>query len=331
MRASSATPIAAIVLLAALQAQDDRLAPHLGEMPLGLARELPEPPDNVFDTRRWELGRRLFFDTSLSRDRTISCASCHRPELLFADDRPFSAGVGGAHTRRNAPSLVNRGFGTSFLWDGRAPTLEAQVLMPIEDEREMGLPLDELLGRLAAHAEYAALFAAAFDDGLSRDNLARALAQFVRRLVLGDSPVDRFRAADAAALDAEARVGLWVYESKGRCWRCHSGPNFSDEAFHSTGVGVRDGVPEEGRAAASGDRAERGRFKTPSLRGVARTAPYMHDGSLATLAEVVEFYRKGGVPHAELDPLLAPLELSEREAAALVAFLEALSRPAVGP
>ena len=337
MRAPLATARAAAAALAALtalaappapQSTGAEFAPHLGELPLGLARELAEPEGNAFDARRWELGRRLFFDALLSRDGTIACASCHRPELFFADDRPFSAGVGGARTRRNAPSLFNRGFGSELMWDGRAPTLEAQVLLPIEDEVEMGLPLDELLARLAAHGEYPALFAAAFDDGLTRDNLARALAQFVRRLVLGDSPVDRFRAADAAALDPEARVGLWVYESKGRCWRCHSGPNFSDEGYHSTGVGVHDGAAEPGRAAVTGDPADRGRFKTPSLRGVARTAPYMHDGSIATLAEVVEFYRKGGVAHAERDALLEPLELTSREAAALVAFLEALSRPA---
>jgi cytochrome c peroxidase len=298
------------------------------ELPLGLARALPEPTDNAFDPRRWELGRRLFFDALLSRDGTIACASCHKPEAGFADVEAFSPGVGGARTLRNTPSLENRGFGASFFWDGRAPTLEAQVLQPIEDEREMGLELGLLLERLRAHQEYPGMFAAAFEDGLTRDNLARALAQFVRGIVLGDSPVDRFRAADASALGAEERVGLWVYESKGRCWRCHSGPNFTDEAFHSTGVGVRDGVAEPGRAAVTGDPADRGRFKTPSLRGVARTAPYMHDGSLATLSEVVEFYRRGGVPHAELDALMQPLELTEREAAGLVAFLEALSRRA---
>lgn len=330
---SAAIAVALAAALAFLGAQSPPgraadLAPPPVELPLGLARALPQPEDNAFDARRWELGRRLFFDPRLSRDGTLSCASCHRPESGFADVEAFSLGVGGARTLRNTPSLENRGFGASFFWDGRAPTLESQVLQPIEDEREMGLPLATLLERLAAHEDYPALFAAAFDDGLSRENLARALAQFVRGIVLGDSPVDRFRAADAAALSAEERVGLWVYESKGRCWRCHSGPNFSDEAFHSTGVGVRDGVAEPGRAAVSGDPADRGRFKTPSLRGVARTAPYMHDGSLATLRDVIEFYRRGGNAHAELDPLMEPLELTEREAAGLVAFLEAFSRRA---
>jgi len=148
----------------------------------------------------------------------------------------------------------------------------------------------------------------------------------VRRLRRADSPVDRFRTGDFAALSDEERAGLWFYESRGGCWRCHSGPNFSDERFHDTGVGALDGEPEAGRAAVSGLAEDRGRFKTPSLRGVALTAPYMHDGSLAALEDVVEFYRLGGRPNANLDPLLAPLEMGADDARHLVAFLRALSR-----
>jgi cytochrome c peroxidase len=305
--------------------------PHQGELPLGLGRELIEPADNAFDPRRWELGRRLFFEPMLSRDGARSCASCHVPEKNFADDQPKSLGVGGARTTRNVPSLLNRGFGRSFMWDGSVPTLEEQVLLPIANELEMGLPLEDALARLADHEPYPALFAAAFEDGLTRDNLARALAQYVRRLVFGDSAIDRFRAADYGELSSEERVGLWVFESKGRCWRCHSGPNFSDEDFHATGVGAVEGLAREGRLAVTADPADRGRFKTPSLRGVAATAPYMHDGSLATLEDVIAFYRRGGEPHGNRDPLLEPIELSEREAAGLVAFLQALSRPGGTP
>jgi cytochrome c peroxidase len=305
--------------------------PHTGELPLGLARDLPEPVGNAFDRKRWDLGRRLFFDPELSADRSVSCASCHAPERNFADGEALSLGVGGRRTLRNAPSLVNRGFGASFMWDGRVATLEEQVLMPVVNELEMDLPLEQMVARLAAHPEYPALFAAAFDDGVSEANAAAALAQYVRRLVLGDSAVDRFRAGDYAELTGEERTGLWVFESKGRCWRCHSGANFSDEEFHNTGVGVVDGRAEQGRAAITGAAADRGRFKTPTLRGVALTAPYMHDGSQATLADVVAFYRRGGEANPELDPLLQPLELSEREAAALVAFLRALSRPGGAP
>jgi cytochrome c peroxidase len=331
---SLALALAAVPLLAA---QDPASlppggpqAPHTGELPLGLERELPEPEGNAFDPARWELGRRLFFERELSVDRSVSCASCHAPERHFADGEALSVGVAGRRTLRNAPSLVNRGFGESFMWDGRVATLEEQVLMPVTNELEMDLPLEEMVARLQAHPSYPALFAAAFEDGVTQANAARALAQYVRRLVLGDSAVDRFRAGEYEQLSSEERVGLWVFESKGRCWRCHSGANFTDERFHNTGVGVVDGRPEEGRAAITGAAADRGAFKTPTLRGVALTAPYMHDGSLATLADVVAFYRRGGGANPDLDGLLVPLELSDREADGLVAFLEALSRPATG-
>ena len=329
--------LAALTALSSLTPQDPGLfaprgpaEPPAADLPLGLDRELREPQDNTFDRERWQLGRDLFFERELSADRSLACASCHQPERAFADGEALSRGVNGQRTLRNAPSLLNRGFGASFMWDGRVATLEEQVLQPIENELEMGLPLADLLARLAGHADYPARFARAFPDGLTRDNLARALAQYVRYLSFGDSAVDRFRSGDYAELSEEERVGMWVFESKGRCWRCHAGANFSDELFHNTGIGVRDGAAEPGRSAITGDAADRGGFKTPTLRGVARSAPYMHDGSLATLADVVAFYRRGGEPNPERDPLLQPLELSEREASALVAFLEALSRPGGG-
>lgn len=271
------------------------------------------------------LGARLFFDPVLSADRSVACASCHRPERAFADDVPLSSGVGGQRTLRNAPSLLNRAYGRRFMWDGRAETLEEQALLPIENPLEMALPLTEALARLAADPDYRERFGRVLGGPPTEAGLARALAAYVRRLVLGDSPVDRFRAGDFSALSDAERAGLWFYESRGRCWRCHGGANFTDEDFHDTGVGVRDGEPEEGRAAISGDPEDRGRFKTPSLRGLADTAPYMHDGSLATLEEVVEFYRVGGRPNDRLDPLLEPIEMTPADAANLVAFLRALS------
>ena len=325
--ASIAWLVALPVALAAQQwPKGGPAVPHQGAMPRGLASELPEPADNRFDAARWELGSKLFFERDLSVDRSIACASCHVPELHFADNRVRSPGARGARTLRNTPSLVNAGFNSSWMWDGRATSLEQQVLLPIENEHEMGATLEEVLARLAAREEYARAFAAAYPDGLTRENLARSLAQYVRRLVQGDNAVDRFRASDFGALDEQERLGLWIYESKGGCWRCHGGANFTDERFHATGVGAVDGKAEPGRAAISGDPADHGRFKTPSLRGVAHTAPYMHDGSLATLEDVVAFYRRGGNPVEQPDPHLKPLELDEREAAGLVAFLRALSR-----
>lgn len=273
------------------------------------------------------LGRDLFFDTRLSADSTVSCSSCHLPDHGYADPVPLSTGIGGQQTLRNTPSLLNRAYGKRFMWDLRFDSLEEQVLEPIRNPAEMGDSVDAALARIDADEGYRARFADAFGDGVSDRNLARALAAFVRRLRIGDSPIDRFQAA-RGILTAEERAGLWIYESKGRCWKCHSGPNFSDELAHNTGVGAVDGVARPGQAAITGRDADRGKFKTPTLRGLAFTAPYMHDGSLATLEDVVEFYRRGGNANRHLDPALAPIDLSDADARHLVAFLKALSRSA---
>jgi cytochrome c peroxidase len=272
-----------------------------------------------------ELGRALFFDSSLSIDRSIACASCHEPEHGFASPSPLSRGVLGRTTERNAPSLVNRALGSAFMWDGRVPTLEEQVLLPIENEREMGLTLDEALERLASDERRAAAFDAATGSAPSREGMARALAAFVRRLTLGDSPYDHFLHGRFDALTPDERGGLWIFESRGRCWRCHRPPLFTDEGFHATGVGAREGTPEPGRMAITHAEEDLGRFKTPTLRGLVASGPYMHDGSIDTLAAVVERYRHIE-PCANLDPALEPLEITDEEAALLVAFLAVLSR-----
>jgi cytochrome c peroxidase len=317
---SAVHPCAALPLLLALALAGgeephqvkDELAPEFGSaQPYGLATE-----PIARDETRAALGRKLFFDTRLSADNTVSCASCHLPEHGFADPRAHSVGVGGHTTPRNAPSLFNRALGKSFFWDGRVATLEEQVLQPIENPDEMGNPVAQVLERLGG--------------GLTREQLGAALADFVRGVWIGDSPVDRFQGGEFSALAADERLGLWVYESKGRCWRCHAGPNFSDEDFHNTGVGVQDGKPEEGRAKITGKPEDRGRFKTPTLRGAALNAPYMHDGSLATLEDVVAFYKRGGGANPQLDPALAGIEISDEDARTLVAFLKALSRRAEG-
>jgi len=308
-----------------LVVQDTLPRPLVVDVPLGLgelAALEPDPPEVI------ALGRRLFFDPRLSTDGRVACASCHRPEFGFADPRARSVGTRGQLTARNAPSLLNRALDPAFFWDGRAATLEEQVLMPIDDEREMGRGSAAVVRWLDGSDEYRPSFEAAFGGGPTEARLAGALAAFVRALRLGDSPVDRFRAGELDALDPAEESGLWIFESKGRCWRCHHGPNFADGEFHNTGVGARDGVPEDGRFAVTGDPADRGAFKTPGLRGLTATAPYMHDGSLATLEDVVEFYRRGGNPNDALSEELRPIELTDVEAANLVAFLRALSRRA---
>jgi cytochrome c peroxidase len=304
--------------------RDEELA---GASKLGLPDPIPGLSNDERALARLRLGRRLFFDPQLSADRTVSCATCHPPDHAFASPEKLPRGVGGRTCARNAPTLFNRALGTAQFFDGRAATLEAQVVMPIENHDEMATTVDEVIQRLARSEEYRALFAAAGAAEPDRATLAAALAEFVRRLIAGDSPIDRFRAAQGD-LTAVERHGLWLFESKARCWRCHAGPNFSDEQFHATGIGVVDGVAEPGRAAITKDESDRGRFKTPTLRMVARTAPYMHDGSLATLSDVVRYYQRGGNANDHLDPILKPLELSDDDVAALVAFLEALSRSA---
>lgn len=311
----AAVPVAGFATL-------EEATPEARLVPLGLPGE-NEPV--AYDPAEVELGRRLFFETALSRERTISCSSCHRPEHGFADPRRRSIGDRGEKTLRHAPTLLNRAFGEAFFWDGRAGTIEEQVLQPIANEREMDLPLEAALERLNQDESYRSAFEAVYQAPAEAESLASALAAFVRTLLSGDSPVDRFRAGERSALSKAARSGMWLFESRGRCWRCHAGANFSDEEFHNTGVAARSGDRDAGRFEVTGDEADRGRFKTPTLRGLVHTAPYMHDGSLATLEEVVELYRDGGHANANLDPLIEPIEMSDEDVQNLAAFLRALS------
>jgi cytochrome c peroxidase len=239
----------------------------------------------------------------------------------------LAIGVRGQRGQRHPPSLLNRAYGKAFFWDGRESTLEAQALHPIASATEMGGPLAGAVQRLRDHPEYPARFRLAFADGITEHNLARALASFERVLLAGNSRVDRFRAGDLRALDDGERHGLWLFESRGQCWQCHSGPNFTDEDFHNTGVGWGTESPDWGRFAVTHSDADRGRFKTPTLRALRNRAPYMHDGSLTTLQEVVAFYNRGGTKNRHLDPRMVPLGLSSEEMRDLLAFLEALSDP----
>ena len=246
---------------------------------------------------------------------SVTRAPSRSPTVSTAERRPDTH-----------PTLFNRAYGKAFMWDGTAKTLEEQVLLPIQNPLEMELSLDEALTRLKASKEYPALFKKAFGTGPDRKTLALAIAAFVRRIVIGDSPIDRFRSGLDSKLSPAERTGLWVYESKGQCWRCHSGSNFSDEGFHNTGVALIDGQPREGRFKITAKDADRGGFKTPTLRGLKFTAPYMHDGSIPTLKGVVEFYSRGGNANSHLDAKIKPLALSDREIEGLVAFLLALSK-----
>lgn len=333
MIANCRVVVAAVLLAVTALAADPRAIPKdtlpaklpVDAVPLGLGFLPAGGADVAVIESRAQLGRKLFFDPILSADRTIACASCHHPEHGFASSEGIPMGIRGQRLNRRAPSLMNRALGKSFFWDGRAATLEEQALMPIEDPREMGSSVDEAVNRLKADASYRGVFAKAFADGVTARNLGAAIASFERTLLRGDSRIDKFRQnGDVAAISPDERHGLWLYESKARCWRCHSGTNFTDEAFHNTGVAWGREPLDFGRFGVTKNESDRGKFKTPTLRGVALTAPYMHDGSMKTLEEVIEFYSRGGNDNPHRDALLVPLELSKEEVAALVAFLKAL-------
>jgi cytochrome c peroxidase len=271
-------------------------------IPLGLDLYLPAPEDNPVATEKIELGRRLFSDTRLSRDGSVSCASCHDPERAFSDGRSVPIGIYGRPGQRNSPALINRGYGRAFFWDGRVRTLEDQVLLPIQDRNEMDLTLGEASSRV----------------GIDPREMAHALASFIRSLLSGNSRYDRFVNGERSALSEEEQLGLQLFRVKGNCTACHVGPTFTDEQVHNTGVAWRgDRFADEGACM--------GRFKTPTLREIARTAPYMHDGSLRSLDEVLEYYNQGGRKNPWLDAEVRPLHLTEVEKKAVVAFLKTLN------
>jgi cytochrome c peroxidase len=296
----------------------------------GLDVLVPVPDENPLTWDAIALGERLFFDPGLSADGTIRCASCHRPEHSFSDTARISRGVYGRRGERNAPALINRAYGRAFFWDGRTTTLESQVLHPIRDSVEMGQPIPVLIERLRADHSYRSAFARSYGAGpIDSQAVARALASYVRTLRSGNASIDRWRDGDTTALSGSERRGLALFSGQAGCISCHVGPNFTDEEFHNTGVSARAARyaarQDPGRARVTGRVGDVGAFKTPTLRDVARTAPYMHDGSLATLEDVVAFYDSGGVANANLDGEIRPLALTGEQRRDLVAFLHALT------
>ena len=289
-----------------------------------LPAEVPAPKDNPTTPAKVELGRQLFFDVRLSGNNRISCASCHEPGRAFTDGRPLSPGADGMPLRRNTRSCLNAGFAKSLLADGRAASLEEQALLPIQSPAEMNQPLGSLEKELALVPGYVRQFKAVFGTNPNRQDLARALAAFQRTLVSGPSPFDRFLSGEKEALSADARAGYELFRGEAGCIACHNGPLLSDGKFYRLGISFRD----EGRARVTGKKEDRYRFGTPTLRNVAQTGPYMHNGSLKTLDDVVIFYYRG-VPRQGREGLAPEIEsLQDRsfsEIPLLVAFLEALT------
>jgi cytochrome c peroxidase len=312
------------ILLAALSVHNTYA--EAPKIPLGLDLYMPVPESNPLSPEKVWLGRRLFFDRRLSRDQSLACADCHDPAKGFTDGKAVSEGAFHRRGTRNVPTLVNRGYGAAFFWDGRISTLEEQVLQPILNPVEMDMTIEEVVTALQHDRHYRAQFRQAFGGEVNQENLARALASYVRGILSGGSPYDHYLNGDQDALSAEAREGLRIFRGKGNCIACHVGPNLTDERFHNTGVAWRDGkLTDPGRFGVTGKDEDRGAFKPPTLREVARTAPYMHDGSLVTLKDVIEYYDRGGNRNPYLDAELRPLDLTPEEKKAIVMFLRSLS------
>lgn len=302
---------------------DKRMAP--------LPKTVPAPKENPTTPEKVALGKLLFFDARLSGDNKMSCATCHRPDKAFGDGLPQAKGAGGKTLKRKTPSLLNVGFKTTLLWDGRAKTLEEQALIPIQAADEMNQDLDQLEQKLDAVPGYAKQFQAVFGTKVTRDGIAKALAAFQRTLVTGPSPYDRYLGGEKKALSQEAKQGMEMFFGDARCARCHQGPLLTDEKFYRLGSSH-----DKGRGLVTGKTEDNYKFRTPSLRNVARTRPYMHDGSHETLGDVLFFYFRG-VPRTGRDGLPLDIESLQgvpfTEMSDLRAFLEALNgeEPKIAP
>lgn len=333
------------------------------ELPLGVPAELWSyfvPKDNPLTREKVELGRELFFDRRLSSDGTISCASCHDPQKAFADGKRVSEGVGGKAGERNSPSILNAMFNSGQFWDGRADTLEAQAILPLINAVEMGDQThNQIVERLEKIPEYARAFREVFGSRVTIELVGKAIAAFERTLVSANSPFDRYTAGDRGAMSEAAIRGSIIFRTKGRCTQCHAitqaYPFFSDQIYRNTGVAAAHnefnyltvkamsmgkaeasspqmielsrlaGASELGRFLVTGNALDVGAFRTPSLRNVELTAPYFHNGSAATLLDVVKFYVQGGNDNPMRAWELMAVDLTDEEQSDLVEFLKALT------
>jgi len=297
----------------------------LGPQKLGPLPPVVAPPDNPQTTLKILLGKQLYFDTRLSKDNTVSCATCHNPAMGWSDAGPTSAGINGQRGGRRAPPVSNAAYLPLQFWDGRAPTLEEQAKGPIQNPIEMGNTHQVMIKTVSDIPGYVEEFKHVFGTPAPTvDQVAQAIAAFERTVVTTDSPFDRHVKGDETALTSQEKAGLEIFNGKGHCTACHWGPNFTDGRFHNIGVKQQDpGKPDLGRYEITKDPADKGAFKTPTVRDAGLRPPYLHDGSEKTLESLVEFYNRGGdTDDPNLDPLIVPLGLTQDEKSALVAFMK---------
>ncbi len=290
------------------------------------------PDDNPYSKAKAELGLLLYFDKRLSSDNSVACASCHAPEKGYTDGAPVSTGIKSQKGGRSAPTVINRAYSLFQFWDGRAATLEEQAKGPVANSIEMTLEPNAdaahraLVAKIGAIRGYQPLFRSAFGSPtVDMDRIAKAIATYERTVLSGDSPFDRYQDGDKKAMNESQINGMKVFYGKAACDACHLGFNFTDGSYVNVGVGWDKPNPDPGRFNVSKRKEDTGAFKTPTLREIALTAPYMHDGSLATLEAVVEHYDKGGIKNPYLDQRMKPLKLTVQEKTDLVSFLKALS------
>ncbi|HKU37067.1 MAG TPA: cytochrome c peroxidase, partial [Polyangiales bacterium] len=332
-------------------------------VPAGISAEYWKaliPKDNALNETRIALGRKLYFDPRLSKDGTVACATCHDVTRGFTDRRNTSEGIGDQIGQRNAPTVLNAAFFSSQFWDGRAGMLEDQALLPIVNPIEMGMPDGKaVVAAIQNDVEYQKAFQAAYARPVNYEDVGRAIASFERTLIFLDAPFDRFARGDVNAISADARAGWALFNGKARCTACHqmssSNPVGTDNRFHNIGVSARHqdfenlakqalnalkqdaskeaidklalqtNLSELGRFVVTRNRSDIGAFKTSQIRNIGVTGPYMHDGSMATLWDVIDHYNKGGETNPYLDGGIEPLNLNETEVAQLVAFLFTLT------
>jgi cytochrome c peroxidase len=316
----SERPLVGALLCVAVLADVAGAAEFKLELPLGLQESAANiPDDNPLTPEKIALGKQLFWDKRWSKNATVACVSCHLPDHAWADPRQFSTRFDGGPTPRHSPTVINRLFSSDQTYSGGRKSLEDQAIHAVDQSPEM------LVKNLGVVPEYQEQFRRVFGTELTPDGVAKAISAYVRTIVSGNSLFDRCQAGERDALSGSARRGLALFKGKAACQQCHAGFNFTDESYHNLGVGMDKEKPFPGRFAVTKKESDKGAIKTPTLRDVAKRSPYMHDGSLRTLEDVVAFYDQGGRANPWLSEAIKPLSLTAEEQTDLIAFLHALT------